>query len=643
MKPNFIAPFALLGLFQAFIHADTISTLSDNFDDDAISENWEAIPSDFEVGIGDFTQDTTTNEGQLTFSGTTTSPYWGGQTLQSVDTFSSSEDTTVKVDRISLEGSGTAWRSSIWLWQDGGDYIHFAQNVGENGWQYNPTNAGGGTNLGPFDGQDSDGGNKEMMLVYRPLGDFDAEVDVYLDGELGATHAFTNWDNSQDFHIRLSGMARAENDTVIAVFDNFSAELGLPAPTLRFNEDPITGGNATAGTAYSGTLAGSATDPEEDPLTYSKTAGPAWLTVAGDGTLSGTPSEADAGVNQFTVVVTDGNDDSDEAILKISVINLDAPSGLDAVFGWWPLNEGSGNVAADISGNGRDAVILRVEDGGLGDDGGAWIEDPECGMVLSFNGDDGTGAYAIMTEPGNPEEYGELPLFTEDNTFSWSLWVNADDNGANNDIILGNRYQPGGGEFSPRQFIKFDSNNFEFDTNNVQGVDYDDIVDDEIGKWTHHVVVKQGVDFTYYRDGVEAGTGIAGGAQSDPMPLFFGGQGDFDGATTNELWAGRLFDVRLYTSALSAADVDLLFNSKGAGTSGGTLFQIVDLKLADGDVEVFWNSRSGKEYTVEFSDNLSDWSELTDGVEAEEGGVTSYIDTTPTPETVLRYYRITEL
>jgi hypothetical protein len=98
-------------------------------------------------------------------------------------------------------------------------------------------------------------------------------------------------------------MARAENDTVIAVFDNFSAELGLPAPTLRFNEDPITGGNATAGTAYSGTLAGSATDPEEDPLTYSKTAGPAWLTVAGDGTLSGTPSEADAGVNQFTVVV----------------------------------------------------------------------------------------------------------------------------------------------------------------------------------------------------------------------------------------------------------------------------------------------------------------------------------------------------
>jgi hypothetical protein len=61
-----------------------------------------------------------------------------------------------------------------------------------------------------------------------------------------------------------------------------------------------------AGVGYSNTIAGSATDPDDDPLTYAKGAGPAWLAVAADGTLSGTPTAVTVGTNSWTVSATDG-------------------------------------------------------------------------------------------------------------------------------------------------------------------------------------------------------------------------------------------------------------------------------------------------------------------------------------------------
>src|SRR4030095_7377189 len=52
----------------------------------------------------------------------------------------------------------------------------------------------------------------------------------------------------------------------------------------------ITGSAGSQGTPYSGTVAGSANDPDAgDTLSYGKISGPAWLTVAANGALSGTP------------------------------------------------------------------------------------------------------------------------------------------------------------------------------------------------------------------------------------------------------------------------------------------------------------------------------------------------------------------
>jgi hypothetical protein len=73
-----------------------------------------------------------------------------------------------------------------------------------------------------------------------------------------------------------------------------------------FTSTPVVPTNAAQGMAYGQTLAGSATDADSDPLTYGKFSGPAWLVIAPNGALSGTPAQSDACGNTWQIWVTDG-------------------------------------------------------------------------------------------------------------------------------------------------------------------------------------------------------------------------------------------------------------------------------------------------------------------------------------------------
>ena len=63
------------------------------------------------------------------------------------------------------------------------------------------------------------------------------------------------------------------------------------APLFIF--DPFEQRGATAGVVYGSSLEYDAIDYNGDPLTFTKVSGPAWLTIAADGTLSGTPDPVD--------------------------------------------------------------------------------------------------------------------------------------------------------------------------------------------------------------------------------------------------------------------------------------------------------------------------------------------------------------
>jgi subtilisin-like proprotein convertase family protein len=118
-----------------------------------------------------------------------------------------------------------------------------------------------------------------------------------------------------------------KDSRVTATFARTSAT--PPSIVPLFSSDPIGKTAASVNGVYSGTLSGNASDPNGQPLTFSKTSGSSWLSIAADGTLSGTPALSDVGPNQLTVQVSSSGG-TDTAILLIDVTapGPNPPSGL---------------------------------------------------------------------------------------------------------------------------------------------------------------------------------------------------------------------------------------------------------------------------------------------------------------------------
>ncbi|BCU79179.1 autotransporter-associated beta strand repeat-containing protein [Luteolibacter sp. LG18] len=73
-----------------------------------------------------------------------------------------------------------------------------------------------------------------------------------------------------------------------------------------FSGNPLVKPSVFVGNAFSSSVSSDASDANPgDTLTFSKTSGPAWLTVAANGALTGTPAAGDTGVNSFVVRATD--------------------------------------------------------------------------------------------------------------------------------------------------------------------------------------------------------------------------------------------------------------------------------------------------------------------------------------------------
>ena len=112
-----------------------------------------------------------------------------------------------------------------------------------------------------------------------------------------------------------------------------------------FTVNPIVAAGASEGVAYTGqTLAGQATDADAgDTITYSKVSGPAWLAVASNGALSGTPPAGTAGLNSFVVRATDSTSATADATLQITVTGLPLP--------WVSTDIGTGMLAGSATHN----------------------------------------------------------------------------------------------------------------------------------------------------------------------------------------------------------------------------------------------------------------------------------------------------
>lgn len=152
----------------------------------------------------------------------------------------------------------------------------------------------------------------DETLVYTKLTG-PAWLTVSIDGQLSGTPANADV-GPQVFTIQVTD---SFNASAIATLNITVANIN-DAPA--FTNSIITGSGATQDIPYSYNLAGTATDPDvNDTLTYSKVSGPAWLSVAESGALTGTPGSGDIGPNSFMVRVTDAVGLSADASLEIEV------------------------------------------------------------------------------------------------------------------------------------------------------------------------------------------------------------------------------------------------------------------------------------------------------------------------------------
>ena len=289
-------------------------------------------------------------------------------------------------------------------------------------------------------------------------------------------------------------------------------------------------------------------------------------------------------------------------LVSIFLLGLVTNAMGQTLYQHWPLDDGDGGVARNLVDDGFEGFIFDWDFDGLGEDGTVWANDPERGTVLALNG---------QTQW---VEAGFIPVMTLENDFTWAFWAKLPPEQAspNNDIVAGSRWGENGSDTSPREFIKFTPNRFEYHMNGGFG---DDLAYADsnlpLDTWVYNSIVKDGDKLSYYRDGVlRNDTTISGGQTIDePLPIGFGA----DPATGAEAWRGFLSDVQMYTSALTPAqiavaqtgelvadaelfvhyplddggDSDVIMGTGPAAVDGGALIDNIDAGLGpDGNVWV---------------------------------------------------------
>lgn len=222
-------------------------------------------------------------------------------------------------------------------------------------------------------------------------------------------------------------------------------------------------------------------------------------------------------------------------IVLVTIVSAHA-----SLIGLWQFDETVGTNANNSVGASPNGTL---------NPGANFVIDAGRGRVVDLDGGNGFVDLGATT----------IPMMTLANDFTWAYW-GRNDQSANSNVVLGNRFKPAGGDFSPREFIKFTNSQFEFHRNGGgENINYADV---NQGNWIHHAVVKDGNELTYYRDGTAAGTRTITQGLNNPQPLYVGGD------KTAENWGGRVDDVALFDEALTATQIATIRNQDFSAFGG---------------------------------------------------------------------------
>lgn len=143
----------------------------------------------------------------------------------------------------------------------------------------------------------------------------------------------------------------------------FHVGFGSNTPPV-FTTDPVLLADAAMDVSYSGSLAAHVLDPDAgDGLSFVKIDGPGWLSIASDGTLSGTPAAADLGAAWFTVEASDSAGAFGRAKLQISVVDS-TPPPTPVLLQYWTFDDVEDTGLKDLAnvGTAGDAFDYNADD-----------------------------------------------------------------------------------------------------------------------------------------------------------------------------------------------------------------------------------------------------------------------------------------
>jgi fibronectin type 3 domain-containing protein len=127
--------------------------------------------------------------------------------------------------------------------------------------------------------------------------------------------------NSYEYYVSASDRSWNESTASSIVSVSLPPENLPPENLPPVWEESSFSSEATADVVYETFQAWRVTDNEDDPITFTKMSGPAWVTVQANGKVYGTPTSADVGANVVVLSASDGINAPVEATLTIDVIS----------------------------------------------------------------------------------------------------------------------------------------------------------------------------------------------------------------------------------------------------------------------------------------------------------------------------------
>ena len=421
----------------------------------------------------------------------------------------------------------------------GGDPINLPAAIEDAAYGFSP----GGETLAAY-ATDANGGTLTFAKLTGP-----SWLTVAANGALGGTPGNADVGENR-FTVRVTDGSGATDDADLVITVNNTND----APT--WSAASLTRAAVTRDQPYHAgiTLATDVSDLDAaygEILTISKLSGPAWLAVATDGALSGTPGASDVGANTFTVRVTDTAGAFADATLTITVYPFEQRAGFAFED---DLADTLGNYAATSTGSPAF---------GTG----------RVGRGLIFDGVDDT-----LTLPAGVADSQDLTVA------AWVYW----NGGAANQRVFdfGNDTDqylfltPSNGS-TLRFAIKHGGSEQQLNTTPLA-----------TARWVHLAVTLSGDTGRLYVNGVLVATNAAMTINpSDFRPTVnFIGDSQW---SADPIFNGRIDDFRIYNHALAASDIAALVDLVPAVPLGFTATP------RTGRIDLVWGAAQGATtYTV---------------------------------------------